>query len=84
MLKGRLGGKRPVAAAGVSVSKDLEANIRFKVETQRKLCERWAQHCRNTAAREMSHQLLRSFKTKSRETKGGKPNRKLIVATGSK
>ena len=84
MLKWRKGGKRPVAAAGVAVSEDLEANILFKEERQRKFCERWAQHCRNTAAREMSHQLSRSFKPKSRKSEGGELNRKLIVATGAK
>ena len=61
---------------------DLEAKIRFKVERQRKLCESWAQHCRNTVAHEIFHQRSQSFKTKFRESTGGKPTRKLIVATG--
>jgi len=82
VLKLWQGGKRPVAAARASVSGDLEANIRFKVERQRKLCERWAQRCRNTVAHEMSHRRSQSFKTKSRESKEGWSNRKFILATG--
>lgn len=81
MLKRRKGGKTPVAAARIAESGDLEANIRFIVERRRKLCERWVQHCRDTVAHEMPHQRSRSFKTKSGESKGGKPNGKLIVAT---